>query len=121
MIVFLIARAGTHRHADLFVISAGSCCVTGRIQVRFCSDALESTVNVAASLIAWGAPWFAARPASARRGKFHLVVPGSMTVAAAHSICDRAEDALKAEMGHPMVTIHVEPEAKAKAGSVLVT
>jgi len=41
-------------------------------------------------------------------------VPGSMTVAAAHTICDRIEDALKAEMGHLMITIHVEPEEKAK-------
>ena len=31
--------------------------------------------------------------------EFHLVVPGSMTVAAAHTICDRIEDALKAGDG----------------------
>ena len=47
---------------------------------------------------------------------FHLVVPGSMTVAAAHAICDRIEDKLKSEMGHLMITIHVEPEEKAKLG-----
>ena len=52
--------------------------------------------------------------------EFHLVVPGSMTVAAAHQICDRIEDALKAEMGHLMITIHVEPEEKAKQGGVRV-
>lgn len=52
--------------------------------------------------------------------EFHLVVPGSMTVAAAHAICDRIEDALKAEMGHLMITIHVEPEEKAKPGGVPV-
>jgi cation diffusion facilitator family transporter len=52
--------------------------------------------------------------------EFHLVVPGSMTVAAAHSICDRIEDALKAEMGHLMITIHVEPEEKAKQAGVPV-
>ena len=52
--------------------------------------------------------------------EFHLVVPGSMTVAAAHTICDRIEDALKAEMGHLMITIHVEPEEKAKKGGVPV-
>ncbi len=51
---------------------------------------------------------------------FHLVVPGSMTVAAAHSICDRIESALKAEMGHLMITIHVEPEEKAKRCGILV-
>jgi cation diffusion facilitator family transporter len=52
--------------------------------------------------------------------EFHLVVPGSMTVAAAHQICDRIEDALKAEMAHLMITIHVEPEEKAKQGGVPV-
>jgi cation diffusion facilitator family transporter len=52
--------------------------------------------------------------------EFHLVVPGGMTVAAAHQICDRIEDALKAEMAHLMITIHVEPEEKAKHGGVPV-
>ncbi|HEY8289283.1 MAG TPA: cation diffusion facilitator family transporter [Acetobacteraceae bacterium] len=52
--------------------------------------------------------------------EFHLVVPGSMSVAAAHAICDRIEDALKAEMGHLMITIHVEPEEKAKQHGVPV-
>jgi cation diffusion facilitator family transporter len=52
--------------------------------------------------------------------EFHLVVPGTMTVAAAHVICDRIEDALKAEMGHLMITIHVEPEEKAKQAGVPV-
>jgi cation diffusion facilitator family transporter len=52
--------------------------------------------------------------------EFHLVVPGSMTVAAAHAICDRIEDTLRAEMGHLMITIHVEPEEKAKQGGVPV-
>ncbi len=52
--------------------------------------------------------------------EFHLVVPGTMTVAAAHAICDRIEDALKAEMGHLMITIHVEPEEKAKQAGVPV-
>jgi cation diffusion facilitator family transporter len=52
--------------------------------------------------------------------EFHLVVPGSMTVAESHRICDRIEDALKAEMAHLMITIHVEPEEKAKHGGVPV-
>ena len=52
--------------------------------------------------------------------EFHLVVPGSMTVAAAHEICDRIEDTLKSEMAHLMVTIHVEPEEKSKQCGVLV-
>jgi divalent metal cation (Fe/Co/Zn/Cd) transporter len=45
---------------------------------------------------------------------FHLVVPGAMTVAASHEICDRIELALREDMDHLVVTIHVEPEEKAK-------
>ncbi len=52
--------------------------------------------------------------------EFHLVVPGSMSVAAAHDICDRIEAALKAEMDGVVITIHVEPEMKAKNEGVLV-
>ena len=52
--------------------------------------------------------------------EFHLVVPGSMSVSAAHDICDRVEAALKAEMEGLMITIHVEPEGKAKHRGVLV-
>jgi cation diffusion facilitator family transporter len=52
--------------------------------------------------------------------EFHLVVPGGMTVAQAHEICDRVEAALRAEMAELRVTIHVEPEGKAKHHGVLV-
>ena len=49
-----------------------------------------------------------------------MVVPGEMTVEAAHAICDRLEDALRAEMPDVSVTIHVEPQEKAKHHGVLV-
>jgi cation diffusion facilitator family transporter len=52
--------------------------------------------------------------------EFHLVVPGGMTVSAAHAICDNIEAALKAELGAAFITIHVEPEGKAKHSGVLV-
>jgi cation diffusion facilitator family transporter len=52
--------------------------------------------------------------------EFHLVVPGSMTVDAAHGICDRIEAALQEEMPGVVITIHVEPEAKAKHEGLLV-
>ncbi len=52
--------------------------------------------------------------------EFHLVVPGTMTVAVAHDICDRIEAALKAEMPGVIITIHVEPDGKAKHEGVLV-
>jgi len=52
--------------------------------------------------------------------EFHLVVPGSMTVAESHAICDRVEETLRAEMAHLVITIHVEPEEKAKQHGVPV-
>jgi divalent metal cation (Fe/Co/Zn/Cd) transporter len=47
---------------------------------------------------------------------FHLVVPGDMSVARSHAICDRLEAALNESLHEPIVTIHVEPEEKAKHG-----
>ncbi len=52
--------------------------------------------------------------------EFHLVVPGAMTVSAAHDICDRVEAALKAEVEGLVITIHVEPEGKAKHHGIIV-
>jgi cation diffusion facilitator family transporter len=52
--------------------------------------------------------------------EFHLVVPGAMRVDEAHAICDRIETALKAEVDGAVITIHVEPEGKAKHRGVLV-
>lgn len=46
--------------------------------------------------------------------EFHLVVDRAMSVGAAHAICDRIEDALKAEIPGVRVVIHVEPDAEAK-------
>jgi cation diffusion facilitator family transporter len=51
---------------------------------------------------------------------FHLVVPGAMPVSEAHDICDRIEKALRAKVSDAMITIHVEPEEKAKHHGVLV-
>ncbi|MHA4874847.1 cation transporter dimerization domain-containing protein, partial [Enterococcus faecium] len=52
--------------------------------------------------------------------EFHLVVPGEMKVAEAHDICDRIEAAFRTEMDHLTVSIHVEPEHKAKHHGVVV-
>ncbi|MFL1464231.1 cation diffusion facilitator family transporter [Roseococcus sp. DSY-14] len=52
--------------------------------------------------------------------EFHLVVPAAMTVEAAHEITDRVEAALRAELGEAIITIHVEPEGKAKHSGVVV-
>lgn len=54
--------------------------------------------------------------------EFHLVVDSEMTVGESHVICDRIEEALKAEIPSVRVTIHVEPddEAKLPKGTVAV-
>lgn len=51
--------------------------------------------------------------------EFHLVVPGDTTVEAAHVICDRIEAALCDALPDARVTIHVEPEHKAKESGQL--
>ena len=51
---------------------------------------------------------------------FHLVVPGQLAVSEAHDICDRLERALKSEVEGALVTIHVEPENKAKHQGIIV-
>ena len=52
--------------------------------------------------------------------EFHLVVPGSMTVATSHEICDRLEAALIEAVHGAEVLIHVEPEEEAKQVGVPV-
>ena len=52
--------------------------------------------------------------------EFHLVVPGEQTVSKAHETCDRIEAALKAVVKDCVVTIHVEPEHKAKHSGIIV-
>lgn len=51
---------------------------------------------------------------------FHLVVPGTTSVADAHDICDRIEREMKLKVPDAMVTIHVEPEHKAKQTGIVV-
>jgi cation diffusion facilitator family transporter len=51
---------------------------------------------------------------------FHLVVSGAMSVTEAHDICDRLERAIKAEMQDALISIHVEPDDKAKHAGIVV-
>ena len=51
---------------------------------------------------------------------FHLVVPGVMSVDAAHSICDSIEAKLREAVEDVQITIHVEPENKAKHSGIVV-
>ena len=51
---------------------------------------------------------------------FHLVVPAGMSVSQAHDICDHIEQALKVEVEDALITIHVEPDDKAKHSGIVV-
>jgi cation diffusion facilitator family transporter len=46
--------------------------------------------------------------------EFHLIVDGDMSVRESHVICDRIEEALRAEIPSVRITIHVEPDDEAK-------
>lgn len=52
--------------------------------------------------------------------EFHLVVTGDMSVSRAHDICDRIEKAIRTEFPDATITIHVEPENKAKHAGIVV-
>lgn len=54
--------------------------------------------------------------------EFHMVVEAGMSVGDAHVICDRIEEALRADIPSVRITIHVEPddEAKLPRGTVAV-
>ena len=51
---------------------------------------------------------------------FHLVVPGAMSVEDAHAICDVIEAKLRETVADAQITIHVEPEEKAKHSGIVV-
>lgn len=51
---------------------------------------------------------------------FHLVVPGAMSVHDAHTICDTLEGKLRDAVRDVQITIHVEPENKAKHAGIVV-
>ncbi len=52
--------------------------------------------------------------------QFHLVVPGGMTVEKAHEICDRIENSLRDAVPGSHVSIHIEPEDKAKHAGIIM-
>src|SRR5690606_38104523 len=52
--------------------------------------------------------------------EFHLVVVGTMSVDEAHAICDRIEGKLREAVETAQVTIHVEPDSKAKHSGIVV-
>jgi len=113
------------------VLKFGAYLMTGSVSLW--SDALESLVNLAAGLVALGAlppaelkhaaaliraalpegtsfHALRTRKSGARRFvEFHLLVPGTMSVVDSHSLCDRIEASLMANLAKMHVTIHVEP------------
>jgi cation diffusion facilitator family transporter len=48
--------------------------------------------------------------------EFHLIVPGRTSVSESHDLCDVIESAIRTVLPYAVVTIHVEPEVKAKGG-----
>lgn len=52
--------------------------------------------------------------------EFHLVVPGDMSVNAAHAICDRLESTIEDQLPDSQVTIHLEPDSQAKHHGIVV-
>jgi cation diffusion facilitator family transporter len=52
--------------------------------------------------------------------EFHLIVPGAMSVADAHAICDDIEQALKNELPDAVISIHVEPDTEAEHKGIVV-
>lgn len=53
--------------------------------------------------------------------ELHLIVDGSMSVAASHEICDRIESELKIKIEGSITTIHVEPDHKKKGDGLAPT
>ncbi len=51
---------------------------------------------------------------------FHLVVTSTMTVSQAHGICDRLERAIREEYPDALISVHVEPDDKAKHAGIVV-
>jgi cation diffusion facilitator family transporter len=95
---------------------------TGVVLLRRSADGLMDTalpvaeVRRAESLISAELPVgstfhaLRTRKAGARRFvEFHLLVPGTMSVAESHVLCDRIETALTGHLARSHVTIHVEP------------
>jgi cation diffusion facilitator family transporter len=75
-------------------------------------DEVQRAEALIAALLPSGASFHAlrTRKAGSRRFlEFHLTVPGSLTVADSHTLCDRIEASLEAELARAAVTIHVEP------------
>ena len=52
--------------------------------------------------------------------EFHMIVDASMTVEQSHVICDRLENALREEVPGARISIHVEPDHKAKDEGLLI-
>jgi cation diffusion facilitator family transporter len=75
------------------------------------AEVKEAEVAIAATLPST-ASFHALRTRKAGSRRFlelHLTVPGMMTVAESHALCDRIEAALQVALPRAVVTVHVEP------------
>ncbi len=81
------------------------------------AEELEAIVEAIHEVAGEGAQYHGLRTrksGSRRFADFHLLLPGSTSVAESHSLCDRVEEAVCARLPRVQVTIHVEPrEAEA--------
>jgi divalent metal cation (Fe/Co/Zn/Cd) transporter len=132
-----LVAAGQHLVTDVFtsggvLVGVALVSVTGWLAldsavaglVALPSDMLAHIKNVIGQHAAAAIEVHDVRTRSSGRMTFielDLVVPGDIRVAEAHEICDRVEMALNADMsGNAVITIHVEPEVKAKFSGVPV-
>jgi cation diffusion facilitator family transporter len=85
----------------------------GLMDVALPPDEVRKAHDLIAAELPGGVTFHAlrTRKSGARRFlEFHLLVPGSMTVADSHELCDRIEDRLTRHLARSHVTIHVEPQ-----------
>jgi divalent metal cation (Fe/Co/Zn/Cd) transporter len=84
----------------------------GLMDVALPPDEVRSAEALIAAALPARASFHALRTrksGSRRFLEFHLTVPGAMTVAESHALCDAIETALESRLSRAAVTIHVEP------------
>ena len=114
LIALVVALVVLWQGARLLLASVGG--LMDRVVPEDEADAIRATI---AASMAGAIEVHAVRMREAGPAIFldcHLVVPASMTVGAAHRICDRIEAALAAGHPHLRATIHIEPEHEARGG-----
>ena len=84
----------------------------GLMDVALPADDVRRIETLIATELPAAASFHALRTRKAGSRRFvelHLLVPGTLTVAESHALCDRIEAAVTGELARTQVTIHVEP------------